>query len=127
LRNIKYELLRFFFGKVQGFAFLLLLLLLDNVSLLLIIDITDQEHGLEASKLWDDCLNASRVLLWVKIDVLEGTVIDISMDIVDEQELVSLELITQNSLNDVVRAGESNDFLLHSNVTLDVVRASKMT
>ena len=72
-------------------------------------------------------MNASRVLFWVKIDVLEGTVIDISMDIVDEQELVSLELITQNSLNDVVRAGESNDFLLHSNVTLDVVRASKMT
>ena len=47
------------------------------------------------------------------------------MDIVDELELVSLQVVTHEDLNDVVLPDELKDQLSHNKVALNIVRATK--
>lgn len=107
LRDVQNEFLFLFFGKTHGSALLFLFLLLYEVSSLLIINVTDQEHGLISVELRDDTFHASFVLLWVKVDVLECTFIDVEMDFIDEQKLVSLDDVAYKDLDNVILMDES--------------------
>ena len=67
------------------------------------------------------------MLLRVQVDVLEGAVIYFEVNVIDEQELVSLDLVAHKDLDDVVLVDESHNFGWHSSVALDVVGAAKDT
>lgn len=50
------------------------------------------------------------MLLRVQVDVLEGAVIYLEVNVIDEQELVSLDLVAHKDLDDVVLVDESHNF-----------------
>ena len=65
------------------------------------------------------------VLLGVKVDVLEGTIIDPLVHFVNKFELVSLEIIAGQYLNDIILVDKGNNLLDHRKVSFDIVRHSK--
>ena len=65
------------------------------------------------------------MVLRVEIGILECTVIDLSMNFIDEGELVSLQLIAHQDPDDVVLGDKSHDLLRHLGITLNVVSATK--
>lgn len=62
------------------------------------------------------------MLLWVEVDVLQGTVIDLVMHLVNELELIPLELVTAEPGDRVVLFDQLHDHLGHLLVAFDVVR-----
>lgn len=61
----------------------------------------------------------------VKVDVLEGTIIDPFMHFVNKFELISLEIIACQYLNDVILVDKPNYLFNHAQVAFDIIRHSK--
>ena len=89
-------------------------MLLFNICLFLVVNLSDKGHGLIDSHLRNDCLHDHLVLLGVKVDVLEGTIIDPFMHFVNKFELISLEIIACQYLNDVILVDKSNNLFNHA-------------
>ena len=122
LWDVKLEFFFFLFGQAQSGAFLRLLCLLLDIGLFLVVNFSDEGHGLVDGHLRNDSLDDHLVLLRVKIDVFEGAIIDPFMHFVNEFKLVSLEIIACQDLNNVILVDEVNDPGDHSEVALNVER-----
>ena len=120
-RQLELQWFLFLLRKTEALTFGLLACLKLGISNLFVIYLHDKHHGFEDGKFWHGVLHAHLMLLVIKVDVFQGTVINLFVDRVHEFKLVSLKLVACQSFYSLIHLDKLKYFLRHGDIALNKV------